>query len=102
MKKAFAWLEGNHIAYTFHDYKKAGAPTDTLKAWIQQVGWEPLVNTKSTTFRELPPARQQELNAAKAVALMHALPSVIKRPVIDAGKELLIGFDPDRYAAAFR
>lgn len=102
MRKAFAWLEGNHIAYTFHDYKKSGAPPDRIEAWIAQVGWETLVNTKSSTFRQLPRERQQGVNPAKAAALMHEMPSVIKRPVIEGGKELLVGFDPERYRAALK
>jgi arsenate reductase len=97
MKKAFAWLEGKGIDYQLHDYKKAGVPAAKAKAWIQQVGWERLVNTKGPTFRQLPAARQQGLNAAKAQELMVEFPSLIKRPVIEAGGALLIGFDPDRY-----
>ncbi len=100
MKKAFAWLEGNGIAYTFHDYKKLGAPEDRLKAWIKQAGWEKVVNTKGMTFRQLPASRQQGLDAAKAAALVSELPSAIKRPVLESGKTLLIGFNTDEYAAA--
>jgi arsenate reductase (glutaredoxin) len=102
MKKAFAWLEGNGIEYTLHDYKKAGVPAEKVKAWLKQASWGHLVNTKGTTFRQLPPARQQGLDAAKAAALMQELPSVIKRPVIEGGKALLIGFDPERYKAALK
>ena len=100
MKKAFAWLEGNGIEYRLHDYKKSGISEDTVKTWLKQAGWEALVNTRGTTFRQLPPARQQDLNAAKAAQLMVEAPSVIKRPVIETGKALLIGFDPERYQAA--
>ena len=97
MKKAFAWLEGNDVQYTFYDYKKSGAPADKLKQWIKQYGWEQLVNTKGPTFRQLPEARRQGINAAKAQALMQELPSLIRRPLIERGKDLLIGFDSDRY-----
>lgn len=98
MKKAFAWLEGKGIEYQVHDYKKLGAPAERIRAWIGEVGWEALVNAKGTTFRRLPPERQQGLDAAKAAALMNELPSLIKRPVIEAGtKKLLVGFDPARY-----
>lgn len=101
MKKAFAWLEGKGIAYDFHDYKKAGAPVERVKAWIDQVGWETVLNTKGTTFRQLPPDRQQGLNAIKAAALMVEFPSVIKRPVIESGrKALLVGFDAATYEKA--
>jgi arsenate reductase len=102
MKKAFAWLEGNGIEYAFHDYKKVGAPAEKLKQWIERYGWEPLVNTKGPTFRQLPDARRQGINAAKARALMQELPSLIKRPLIESGKDLLIGFDADRYRAALK
>ncbi len=97
MKKAFAWLEGKHIEYRLHDYKKSGIATEKLKAWIKQAGWEALLNTKGTTFRKLPESRQQGLDAAKAAALMQEWPSAIKRPVIEGGRELLIGFEPERY-----
>jgi arsenate reductase len=98
MKKAFAWLEGNQIAYRFHDYKKSGVPAELLKRWIKQVGWEALINTKGPTFRNLPGALQQGLTATKAQALMQEFPSLIRRPVLDGGKTLLIGFDTRRYA----
>ena len=102
MKKAFAWLEGKGIEYRFHDYKKDGVPADRLKAWIKQAGWERIVNTKGTTFRQLPASRQQGLNADKAAALLSEFPSAIKRPVVEGGKELLIGFDADEYGATLR
>jgi arsenate reductase len=99
MKKAFAWLEGNRIEYALHDYKKSGIGAEKLKSWLRQVSWEQLVNTRGPTFRNLPANRQEGLNTAKAVALMTEFPSLIRRPVIEAGKELLIGFDPARYQA---
>ena len=102
MKKAFAWLEGNGIEYAFHDYKKSGAPAEKLKQWIRQHGWEALVNTRGPTFRQLPEPRRQGINAAKAQALMQELPSLIKRPVIETGKDLLIGFDADRYRSVLK
>lgn len=97
MKKAFAWLEGNHIDYALHDYKKNGISADKLKTWLKQVSFDQLVNTKGPTFRNLPASRQEGLNTTKAIALMTEFPSLIKRPVIEGGKELLIGFDPARY-----
>lgn len=97
MKKAFAWLEGKGIEYTFHDYKKLGVPADKAKAWIKQAGWENVLNTKGKTFRDLPTARQQGLNEAKAAALMVEFPSAVKRPVIEAGKTILLGFDEQQY-----
>ena len=102
MKKAFAWLEGNGIDYRLHDYKKDGAPAAKLESWIGKVGWEQLVNTKGQTFRNLPDARQKGLNAAKAAELLVEFPSAIRRPVIEHGKGLLIGFDPEAYRTAFK
>lgn len=102
MKKAFAWLEGKGIEYTLHDYKKNGAPPEKIRAWIKHAGWEKIVNTRGTTFRKLPPARQQGLDDAKAAALLIEFPSAIKRPVVENGKTLLIGFDPDEYQAALK
>jgi len=97
MKKAFAWLEGNGIEYRFHDYKKSGVPAEKAQEWLRRASWEELVNTRGTTFRKLPPQRQQGLDQASAASLMVEAPSVIRRPVIEAGKDLLIGFDPERY-----
>lgn len=101
MKKAFAWLEGKGVAYEFHDYKKAGAPAERIQAWIEQVGWETVLNMRGTTFRQLPSERKQGLDAIKAAALMEEFPSVIKRPVIESGKKtLLVGFDAASYEKA--
>jgi arsenate reductase len=101
MKKAFAWLDAKGVAYEFHDYRKAGAPIDHIDAWIARAGWETVLNTKGTTFRKLPRERQQDLDAAKAAALMRELPSSIKRPVIESGNDtLLIGFDAEAYEKA--
>lgn len=102
MKKAFAWLEGNGIEYVFHDYRKSGVPADSLSAWIKQPGWERVINTKGKTFRDLPAARRQGINDTTAAALATEFPSAIKRPVLESGKKLLIGFDADEYSAAFR
>ena len=102
MKKAFAWLEGNGVAYTLHDYKKLGVPEDKLKGWIKQAGWERVLNTKGKTFRDLPAARQQGLDDAKAAALMVEFPSAIKRPVLDTGQKILLGFDPAEYQTALK
>jgi Spx/MgsR family transcriptional regulator len=102
MKKAFAWLEGKGIEYEFHDYKKLGAPADKVKAWVKQAGWERVLNSKGKTFRDLPASRQSGLDAARAAALMVEFPSAIKRPVIEADKSILVGFDEVEYAAALR
>ncbi|HEV7634043.1 MAG TPA: ArsC family reductase [Bradyrhizobium sp.] len=98
MKKARAWLDGHGVAYDFHDYKAAGIAREKLKAWSDQVGWETLLNRAGTTFRKLPDADREGLNERKALALMLAQPSMIKRPVLEAGSTLLVGFKPDIYA----
>ena len=101
MKKARAWLDSHGVSYEFHDYKTAGAPKDKLKAWCDELGWETLLNRAGTTFRKLPDADKEGLNERKALALMLAQPSMIKRPVLDlGGGKLLVGFAPEKYSAA--
>ena len=98
MKKARAWLDGHGVAYGFHDYKTEGIAKDKLKAWSDALGWETLLNRAGTTFRKLPDADKEGLNERKAMALMMAQPSMIKRPVLDLGGKLLVGFKPEIYA----
>jgi arsenate reductase len=99
MKKAWTWLDDHGIAYDFHDYKKQGIERGKLEGWVRQVGWETLLNRAGTTFRKLPDADRTGLDADKAIALMLAQPSMIKRPVLEADGRLLVGFKPDQYAA---
>jgi arsenate reductase len=99
MKKTRAWLEAHGHAYAFHDYKTAGIERERIEAWIDKVGWEVLVNRAGTTFRKLPESDKQGLNQAKAVRLMLAHPSLIKRPVIEAGGDVIVGFKPEVLAA---
>jgi arsenate reductase (glutaredoxin) len=101
MKKARAWLDSHGVVYEFHDYKAAGAPKEKLKAWTSELGWETLLNRAGTTFRKLPDADKEGLNERKALALMIEQPSMIKRPVLEAGGKLLVGFKPDVYAKEF-
>jgi arsenate reductase len=101
MKKARAWLDGHGIPYAFHDYKKAGIDRARLEAWSRKVGWETLLNRAGTTFRKLSDKDKQGLDERKALALMLAQPSLIKRPVLDLGRgRLLVGFKPETYAQA--
>jgi arsenate reductase (glutaredoxin) len=100
MKKARAWLDDRAIAHRFHDYKSAGIDAEILRGWVKQVGWEMLLNRSGTTFRKLPESEREGLTEAKAIALMLAQPSMIKRPVLDIGGKLLVGFKPESYAAA--
>lgn len=101
MKKARTWLEAHDIAYRFHDYKAIGIERDRLKAWVEEVGWEKLLNRAGTTFRKLPDAEKADMSAEKAVHLMEDQPSMIKRPVLDLGDRRVIGFKPEIYEAAF-
>lgn len=100
VKKARVYLDSRGVAYRFHDYKKSGIEEDDLKRWASQVGWEVLLNKSGTTFKELPDADKADIDEAKAIALMVANPSMIKRPVVEGGKKLLVGFKPDIYDAA--
>ena len=99
MKKARAWLDGHKVAYDFHDYKAAGIDRKRLESWSKEVGWETLLNRAGTTFRALPDADKAGLTEKKAIALMLAQPSMIKRPVLDLGGRILVGFKPEIYAA---
>ena len=100
IKKARAWLEARGIAYDFHDYKSAGVDAARLRGWVAELGWEKLLNRAGTTFRKLPDADKLGIDADKAVALMLAQPSMIKRPVLDLGDRRLVGFDAAEREAA--
>lgn len=102
MKKAFAWLDANGIAYTFVDYKKAGVAAEHLPDWIKCAGWEKLLNTRGLMWKKLSNEERADVDAAKAHHLLIQYPSMIKRPVLDTGKKLLVGFDPDTYAAELK
>lgn len=97
VKKARAWLDQRGVEYRFHDYKVAGVDVAQLERWCEETGWEALLNRAGTTFRKLPDSRKQNLDRKKALALMLAQPSVIKRPVIELNGKLLVGFKPELY-----
>ncbi|MDB5418020.1 MAG: hypothetical protein JWP50_1439 [Phenylobacterium sp.] len=101
MKRAWTWLDDHGVAYDFHDYKKLGVDRARLEGWARVAGWERLLNRAGTTFRKLPEPDRQGLDEAKAIALMLAQPSMIKRPVLETGGRLLVGFKPADYEAAF-
>jgi arsenate reductase (glutaredoxin) len=102
VKKARDWLDEQGVAYVFHDYKIEGADPALLKAWCGEFGWETILNRSGTTFRKVPEEDRQNLDEAKAIKLMLAQPSMIKRPVVDLGKRRLIGFKADLYAETFK
>ena len=101
MKKARTWLESHGIAYDFHDYKAIGIDRDHLERWTSEAGWEVVLNRAGTTFKALPDADRADLTKDKAISLMLAQPSMIKRPVLKAEGKLLVGFKPEIYAAVF-
>ncbi|HEY4369319.1 MAG TPA: ArsC family reductase [Steroidobacteraceae bacterium] len=97
MKKARTWLDAHQVAYEFHDYKASGIDRAHLERWCKEKGWETVLNRAGTTFRKLVEAERSDLNERKAIALMLAQPSMIKRPVLEAGRKLLVGFKPELY-----
>jgi arsenate reductase len=101
MKKARAWLDGRGVAYDFHDYKAKGVEPSRVAGWAREVGWETLLNRSGTTFRKLADDDKAGLSEKKALALMVAQPSMIKRPVLDLGDRIIVGFRPETYVAAF-
>jgi arsenate reductase len=101
IKKARTWLEDRKIPYDFHDYKVEGIDEAHLRRWCSELGWEVLLNRAGTTFRKLPDADRADIDTDKAIALMKAQPSMIKRPVVEAAGRLIVGFRPDTYAQAF-
>jgi len=101
VKKARTWLDAHDVAFRFHDYKKHGVDADTLDRWADAIGWEVLLNRAGTTFKKLLDADKIGIDRAKAIALMVAAPSMIKRPVLEGGGRLLVGFKPDDWAASF-
>jgi arsenate reductase (glutaredoxin) len=100
MKKARVWLDQHEVAYIFHDYKVSGIDKASLARWCKARGWETVLNRAGTTFRKLPDTARADLNEAKAIDLMLAQPSMIKRPVLEGAGHLLIGFRPEEYQAA--
>jgi len=101
MQKARAWLDGQAVAYAFHDYKAEGIDRARLEKWVKALGWEVLLNRAGTTFRKLPDKDKDRLTEKKAIALMLAQPSMIKRPVLEKGTKLLAGFKPEIYEKLF-
>ncbi len=101
VKKARSWLDAKGVAYAFHDYKKAGIDAAMLNRWADAVGWEPLLNRAGTTFKKLDDADKADIDRAKAIRLMIANPSMIKRPVVEGAGALLVGFKADDWAKQF-
>jgi len=102
VKKALAWLDSHGIQYEFHDYKKAGVPPGKLKEWAKRTGWEKLANTRGPTWRKISDAKKVGMNEAKALALLEEHSSAIRRPIVEAGSRLLVGFDEAEYARTLK
>jgi arsenate reductase len=100
VKKARTWLDSHGVAYRFHDYKKAGVDETSLRRWTGALGWETVLNRAGTTFRGLPDADKTGLDEDKAVVLMLAQPSMIKRPIVEGDGVLVAGFKPDAWQTA--
>ena len=101
MKKALDWLDRHQIECRFHNYRKDGVPRQLLEGWVKELGWEALLNRNGTTFRKLTDSDKTAINASKALDLMYAQPSLIRRPVLDTGKRRVVGFIPQVYATLF-
>ena len=99
VRKARVWLADNAVDYSFHDFKREGADQDLVRSWVQALGWECVLNRNGTTFRKLEPEQKEHLDAEKAIRLMVAQPSCIRRPVVDHSGGLLVGFDPAEWQA---
>lgn len=99
IKKARVWLESHDVPYRFHDYRAEGIEAERLNGWVGKVGWEKLLNKGSMTFRELPDSEKEALDEKKAKKLMLAKPTMIKRPVLEVGNDVLVGFKPEIYEA---
>lgn len=102
VRKARAWLDGRGIAHAFHNYRTAGIDAATLEAWADALGWEALLNRAGTTFRKLPEAERAGIDRARAIALMQAQPSLIRRPLLDTGGAYIAGFRPATYEGIFK
>lgn len=100
VKRARTWLTQRGIEFSFHDYKKDGLDRALLEGWVAELGWEVILNRAGTTFRKLPDDDKTALDTTKAIELMLAQPSMIKRPILDQGKQRLVGFKPEAYEIA--
>jgi len=102
MKKAFHWLDENNIEYTFHDYKKEGVDETQAKQWLEQLGWESIINKRGTTWRKLDDETKHAMNNELALSTILEQPSIIKRPLLIKNNEIILGFKPSDYQAIFQ
>ena len=102
VRKAKKWLTANGVDFDFHDFRKDGLDEKKLKAWVKELGWEILLNKRGTTWRKLPDSKKENVDAKKAIAIMLAEPAIIKRPVLDLGKQRHVGFSEEQYTKLFK
>ncbi len=101
MRKARQWLDAHGVDYQFHDYRKDGLDEEQLRAWVDELGWEALLNKRGLTWRKLPPAVREAIDKESAIQIMRENPAIIKRPLLDLGDRRVVGFDEARYAELF-
>lgn len=101
VKKACKWLDKNNIDYQFHDFRKDGLTQAKVKQWFRQLDWELLLNRRGTTWRKLPDSEKDSINKTNAIKLLTEQPTLIKRPVIEHCKDVLVGFSEDTYKEIF-
>lgn len=101
MKKARAWLDQHGVEYRFHDYRKQGLDEDLLRSWVDELGWETLINRRGMMWRKLDQASRDQMDEQAAIQVMLATPSIIKRPVLDTGDRRVVGFAATEYEALF-
>lgn len=102
IKKARNWLDNERVPYSFHDYKVSGIDKGRLEEWVMEHGWETILNRSGTTFKALDAGDKAHIDADKAIALMLANPSMIKRPILDTGKGIIVGFKATTYENALQ
>ena len=99
VKKARAWLDGRQLGYHFHDYRVDGLEPTLLQQFIDELGMDAVLNHRSSSWRQLGDEQKSNLTPEKTLQLMLSIPTLIKRPIVAIGDQLLIGFNPDQYAA---
>lgn len=98
VKKSLKWLDDRGLKYQFHDYKKAGVDEKKLADFVEEFGFEKIVNRKGTTWRMLDALEQNKVvDKISAIKLMLEKPSIIKRPLVEFGCVRLVGFDENEW-----
>lgn len=101
VKKACKWLDQHNVSYQFHDFREAGIDKDRVAKWIDQLGWETVVNKRSTTWKQLSPSDRDAMNAERAITAIVDNPTLVKRPLLEKGAHFSTGFKADQYEQLF-